>query len=104
MTLQAWQLWNEGKALELMDPVSTEVCDPAEFLNCVYIGLLCVQEDVNERPTVSSVVVMLNGESEALRQPEPPAFSWGTSNDYDEINVDSFSFNNMNISSTSYVN
>ena len=88
MTMKAWQLWNEGKALELIDPLLTEVCAPQDFVKCVSLGPLCVQEDSHERPMVSSVVVMLNRESEALRQPERPTFSWRTSDDYDGINVD----------------
>ncbi|PON41053.1 Cysteine rich receptor like kinase [Parasponia andersonii] len=91
----AWQLWNEGTAIELMDPLLTDSCSQEEFLRCVYLGLLCVQEDAQDRPTMSSVVVMLNSGSEALQQPERPAFSWGISKDYDEINVDSLSINSI---------
>ena len=65
------------------------------------MGLLCVQEDAHERPTISSIVLMLNSGSEAPRQPERPAFSWGISNDYDEINVDSLSINSLTVSSVS---
>ncbi|XP_030491307.2 cysteine-rich receptor-like protein kinase 15 isoform X1 [Cannabis sativa] len=95
----AWQLWKEGRALELMDPLLTDSCSPDEFTRCVYLGLLCVQEDPQERPTMSSIVVMLNSESETLRQPERPAFSWGLSNQYDEINVDYLSINSITMSS-----
>lgn len=100
--LQAWRLWNDGKALELMDPLLADSCCPDEFVKCVYIGLLCVQEYAHERPTMSSVVVMLNGGSETLRQPERPAFSWGTSDhNYDEINVNILSINSVTVSSVS---
>ena len=100
MIIQVWQLWNEGKPMELMDPTMADSCCPDEFIKCVYLGLLCVQEDASERPTMSAVMVMLKSGSEALRQPERPAFSWGISNDcYDEINVDSLSFDKLTISS-----
>ncbi|XP_034685315.1 cysteine-rich receptor-like protein kinase 19 [Vitis riparia] len=73
----AWQLWNEGKGLELMDPLLGDSCCPDEFLRCYHIGLLCVQEDAFDRPTMSSVIIMLRSESLSLRQPERPAFSVG---------------------------
>ena len=75
--MQAWQLWNEGKGLELMDPLLGDSCCPDEFLRCYHIGLLCVQEDAFDRPTMSSVIIMLRSESLSLRQPERPAFSVG---------------------------
>ncbi|KAG6695164.1 hypothetical protein I3842_09G083400 [Carya illinoinensis] len=76
----AWTLWNEGNpVLELMDPLLKESCSPDEFLRYLHIGLLCVQEDANERPTMSSVVVMLKSDSTttSLCQPQRPAFSVG---------------------------
>ncbi|KAL7244065.1 hypothetical protein ACSBR1_016319 [Camellia fascicularis] len=72
-----WQLWNEGKGLEMIDPLLMESCDLDEFLRYMHIGLLCVQEDAYDRPTMSSVVVMLKSEAVTLSQPERPAFSVG---------------------------
>ena len=60
-----------------MDPVITQSCDPDELLRCIHIGLLCVQEDPVDRPTMSSVVVMLASDSIKLPQPTQPAFSVG---------------------------
>ncbi|KAJ0017739.1 hypothetical protein Pint_10860 [Pistacia integerrima] len=54
----AWQLWNEGNAWELMDPLLTDTTDHDEFLRYFQIGLLCVQDDTFDRPTMSSAVVM----------------------------------------------
>ncbi|XP_028954062.1 cysteine-rich receptor-like protein kinase 10 isoform X1 [Malus domestica] len=73
----AWKLWNEGKVLELMDPLLKGSCSPNEFLRYVHIGLLCVQEDANNRPTMSSVVLMLKSETISLSKPERPAFFTG---------------------------
>ncbi|KAL5840468.1 hypothetical protein ACOSQ4_013076 [Xanthoceras sorbifolium] len=73
----AWKLWCEGEALELMDPVVMHSCDAVELMNCIHIGLLCVQEDPTNRPTMSSVVVMLASDSIQLPQPTQPAFSVG---------------------------
>ncbi|KAM1033414.1 hypothetical protein TB2_036400 [Malus domestica] len=73
----AWQLWNETKGLELMDPLLKDSCSPNEFLRYIHIGLLCVQEDANNRPTMSSVVLMLKSETISLPRPEKPAFFTG---------------------------
>ncbi|XP_019052084.1 PREDICTED: cysteine-rich receptor-like protein kinase 10 isoform X1 [Nelumbo nucifera] len=73
----AWRLWSEGKGLELMDPLLTESCCKTEFERCIQVGLLCVQEDPMDRPTMSSVVVMLRSETVALQEPQQPAFSVG---------------------------
>ncbi|XP_027362520.1 cysteine-rich receptor-like protein kinase 10 [Abrus precatorius] len=73
----AWRLWNEGKGLDFVDPVLLESCHSFEVLRCMQIGLLCVQEDPRQRPTMSNVVVLLGSESMALSQPRQPAFSMG---------------------------
>ena len=56
-------LWNEGKGLELMDPLLGGSRCPDEFLRCYHIGLLCVQEDAFDRSTMSYVIIMLKSES-----------------------------------------
>jgi len=62
-----------------VDPILLESCldyEP-EVLRCIHIGLLCVQEDPQHRPTMSNVVVLLGSESMVLPQPRQPAFSSG---------------------------
>ncbi|XP_031269427.1 cysteine-rich receptor-like protein kinase 8 [Pistacia vera] len=72
----AWKLWCEGKALELMDPTMVQSCVPVELLKFIHIGLLCVQEDPTNRPTMSTVVVMLVSDAVKLPKPTQPAFSF----------------------------
>ncbi|XP_052297941.1 cysteine-rich receptor-like protein kinase 10 isoform X3 [Citrus sinensis] len=72
-----WKLWCEGEALELMEPVLKQSCVAAELLKFIHIGLLCVQADSADRPTMSSVVVMLASDNVTLPQPTEPAFSVG---------------------------
>jgi hypothetical protein len=60
--LKAWKLWNEEEIITLIDP---EICNPDyvdDILRCIHIGLLCVQEIAKERPTMATVVTMLNSE------------------------------------------
>ncbi|GLT75495.1 hypothetical protein SLA2020_472160 [Shorea laevis] len=71
----AWKLWNEGKALELVDPNIVIDCPLHEVLRRVQIALLCVQDDPALRPTMSAVVLMLGSKSVNLPQPSAPPFS-----------------------------
>ncbi|CAA3016361.1 G-type lectin S-receptor-like serine threonine-kinase At4g03230 [Olea europaea subsp. europaea] len=70
----AWRLWSENRALDLMDPILLESCEKSEVMKCINVGLLCVQEDPGDRPTMSNVVFMLDGEAIALPVPNQPAF------------------------------
>ncbi|RWR88280.1 Cysteine-rich receptor-like protein kinase 25 [Cinnamomum micranthum f. kanehirae] len=74
-----WKLWQEGHALELMDSSLGDKCSRSETLRIIYIGLLCVQEDASDRPTMSTVVLMLSSNSTTLYMPKQPAFVWGKS-------------------------
>ena len=44
------------------------------MMKCMHIGLLCVQESVADRPTMASVVHMLNSDSVTLPEPSKPGF------------------------------
>ena len=47
-----------------------------DALRCMHIGLLCVQEAPEDRPTMSAVVVLLQGsESTSLPEPRQPAIA-----------------------------
>ncbi|XP_068667552.1 G-type lectin S-receptor-like serine/threonine-protein kinase At4g27290 isoform X2 [Aristolochia californica] len=70
----AWRLWNEGRGLDLIHPSLSETCSASEVLNCIRIGLLCVQEDAADRPNMASVITMLNNEATTLAAPKKPPF------------------------------
>jgi hypothetical protein len=53
-----------------MDPTLHEVCNADQFMKCVHIGLLCVQDDPNDRPAMSNVITMLDSDTEALPTPK----------------------------------
>ncbi|KAK7823601.1 receptor-like serine/threonine-protein kinase sd1-8 [Quercus suber] len=69
----AWILWNEGRPLELTDECLAQSSTLSEVLRCIHISLLCVQQHPDDRPSMSSVIVMLGSES-ALPQPKQPGF------------------------------
>nr|GMD30094.1 G-type lectin S-receptor-like serine/threonine-protein kinase At4g27290 isoform X2 [Ipomoea batatas] len=72
---KAWKLWNEGNAMDLLDDsVLVECCKECEVLKCINVGLLCVEEDPNRRPSMPNVFLMLTDESMNLPKPNQPAF------------------------------
>lgn len=95
---QAWHLWIEGKGMDLIDPSLIESCDAQEVLKCLQVGLLCVQEDPKNRPTMASVVMFLS-DSARLPTPEQPPFYLRTSSRQDNSsgNPKSCSINEVTI-------
>ncbi|XP_021719607.1 putative receptor-like protein kinase At4g00960 [Chenopodium quinoa] len=69
----AWKNWQEGKAWNLVDPALSPAFS-AEILRCIHIGLLCVQNNMADRPTMSSVSLMLSSYTMTLEVPLQPAF------------------------------
>ncbi|GLT90706.1 hypothetical protein SLE2022_086260 [Rubroshorea leprosula] len=70
----AWRNWNEGTALNFIDPTLRNDSRTNQMMTCIHIGLLCVQENVAYRPTMGSVVHILNDNSTTLPVPSQPAF------------------------------
>ncbi|KAK6264895.1 hypothetical protein SCA6_020329 [Theobroma cacao] len=64
----AWKLWSKGQGMELIDHLLVQFCVDAEVLKCIHIGLLCVQEELADRPRMTPVIVML--ESETITRPQ----------------------------------
>lgn len=61
--------------MELMDSMLEGSYPRNEAMKCIHIGLLCVQENSRERPSMSLVVHMLRGDEMAVPQPtQPPTF------------------------------
>ncbi|XP_071729276.1 G-type lectin S-receptor-like serine/threonine-protein kinase At1g67520 [Rutidosis leptorrhynchoides] len=70
----AWELWNEGRCLELMDLVLEDSCSQNEVMRCIHVGLLCVQDHAKDRPSIANVILMLTNQSLELPEPKRPAF------------------------------
>lgn len=73
----AWQLWKDDKGEQFIDENLINDCPVHEALRWINIALLCVQEEPTARPTMSSVVFMLEGQWTSLPQPLEPPFSVG---------------------------
>lgn len=69
-----WEYWNQGMALQLVDRCLRDQYPPEEALRCIQIGLLCVQEDPTDRPSMSSLIVMLSGQCISIPIPQMPEF------------------------------
>ncbi|PQQ02486.1 G-type lectin S-receptor-like serine/threonine-protein kinase [Prunus yedoensis var. nudiflora] len=69
-----WNLWKEGKVLEIVDPSLGELYPVNEVVRCIQIALLCGQEYATDRPTMSAVVFMLGNYDAAVPSPRQPAF------------------------------
>ncbi|KAL0911304.1 hypothetical protein M5K25_019436 [Dendrobium thyrsiflorum] len=82
-----WENWNKGTIIEIVDPALTKLFPRDEVIRCIQIGLLCTQQDPSQRPTMTTVVVMLNSYSMSIEAPSAPAFFVGRSG----INTNEFS-------------
>ncbi|GJN26325.1 hypothetical protein PR202_gb14248 [Eleusine coracana subsp. coracana] len=82
LVAHAWELWQAGHGLNiftLLDsavaplPANSELVRERERLSrCIQIGLLCVQTEPDDRPSMSQVVEMLSNTNGDLPLPKPP--------------------------------
>uniref|UniRef100_A0A7N2RES7 Protein kinase domain-containing protein n=1 Tax=Quercus lobata TaxID=97700 RepID=A0A7N2RES7_QUELO len=70
----AWKHWKDGTLLEFLDPTLGDSYSRNEVTRCLQISLLCVQENPVDRPTMASIVLMLNSYSITLASPKNPAY------------------------------
>uniref|UniRef100_A0A0D9WZV4 Cysteine-rich receptor-like protein kinase 10 n=1 Tax=Leersia perrieri TaxID=77586 RepID=A0A0D9WZV4_9ORYZ len=73
---EVWNSWSKGTALQRADQ-SLDGYSNSRVLRCIHIGLLCVQENPVDRPSISSVILMLTRRRINLRPPRQPAFFFG---------------------------
>ncbi|CAN6211884.1 unnamed protein product [Urochloa humidicola] len=64
-----WRHWSEGRIAEMIDDSLGRNYLETEVLKCINIGLLCLQQNPVDRPTMSDVMVMLNGDSTSSLPP-----------------------------------
>ncbi|KAF5452049.1 hypothetical protein F2P56_027087 [Juglans regia] len=68
-----WRNWMEKTALDIVDSKMSSG-STSEMMTCIHIGLLCVQENADDRPTMASIDLMLDRHSTTLPVPSQPAF------------------------------
>ena len=59
--------------MELISDLLSKTTAVSEILRCIQVGLLCVQHRPEDRPSMSSVVVMLDSET-PLPEPKQQGF------------------------------
>ncbi|XP_020273246.1 G-type lectin S-receptor-like serine/threonine-protein kinase SD1-1 [Asparagus officinalis] len=74
LVAHVWSLWNEDQSLQLVDELIIHSFTMNEVLKCIKIGLLCVQENPDDRPLMWSVIQMLGSDIASLPQPKQPGF------------------------------
>ncbi|XP_031130881.1 cysteine-rich receptor-like protein kinase 10 [Ipomoea triloba] len=98
----AWEQWRDSWPLKILDLALGESYAINEVVQCVHIGLLCVQEDADERPTMTDVMLILNSNStNNWLTPHQPAFYRSSGNEkmLRQIKLDqSMSVNEVSIS------
>ncbi|PWA80274.1 S-domain-1 29 [Artemisia annua] len=99
--VRAWELWQQGNALDLEDPSVGSTSDIQQVLRTVHVALLCVQENAMDRPTTSDMISMLLNDTISLPAPNKPAFFLGRAesrSSSNETQPSDCSVNNMTIS------
>ncbi|XP_078157098.1 cysteine-rich receptor-like protein kinase 6 isoform X2 [Carex rostrata] len=95
-----WEHWTAGTITNIINPIMD--CPTNEIIRYIHIGLLCVQEDLKDRPRMSEVVIMLVSNSISLQVPSKPAFylrrRGGDSSDGSQKNLVPMSKNELTVS------
>ncbi|KAM0878622.1 hypothetical protein ACQ4PT_034753 [Festuca glaucescens] len=80
-----WEHWTTGTVEELADPSLGARSPGGQMLKLVNIGLLCVQDNPADRPTMSTVNVMLSSSTLSLQAPSRPTFCVGEMEGYSDM-------------------
>ncbi|KAK9056991.1 hypothetical protein SSX86_024357 [Deinandra increscens subsp. villosa] len=72
----AWRLHNEGSSLQLVSKCLEESVNVSQVLRSIHVGLLCVQRQPEDRPAMTSVIMMLGSDGQ-LPTPKKPGFYIG---------------------------
>ncbi|EFH65051.1 kinase family protein [Arabidopsis lyrata subsp. lyrata] len=68
----AYKLYKKGRTMEILDPDIASSADPDQVKLCVQIGLLCVQGDPHQRPSMRRVSLLLSRKPGHLEEPDHP--------------------------------
>ncbi|KAK9706611.1 hypothetical protein RND81_07G138800 [Saponaria officinalis] len=72
----AWKKWNEDDIASLIDSsITNSAIEADEILRCIQVALLCVQELPEDRPNISTIISMIDGEASTLPRPTQPGFT-----------------------------
>ncbi|KAK9092189.1 hypothetical protein Syun_027100 [Stephania yunnanensis] len=103
MIKHAWELWKDGRPLELVDPSLGNSYPEQDVIKCIKVGILCVQENAKDRPTMSSVIAMLGNEATIPPVLKQPAFVPTTNPKYSDSSISGTGSRSINEMSTTIV-
>ncbi|CDP21825.1 unnamed protein product [Coffea canephora] len=94
--------WRHGEPLALLDSSIGDSFAKNEVIQCIQLGLLCVEEYVSKRPSMASLVNMLNCSSVTLPTPHRPAVfrSHGSESMVEEVEVEQSNTERISIPSS----
>ena len=72
--MQAWKHWSNVSYFDVLDSDMRDSCSRNEVIQCIHFGLLCVQENPADRPSMATIVLMLNSDTVTLPSPQKPPF------------------------------
>ncbi|KAF8752434.1 hypothetical protein HU200_011956 [Digitaria exilis] len=93
----AYMLWKEGRSVELVDDVMDGGFNNSEVLRCIQVALLCVDVQPRNRPTMSSVFMMLSSENATVPVPNEPGVNNGKNTSDTESSSYGFTTNSETI-------
>ncbi|KAL0727240.1 hypothetical protein Bca4012_023333 [Brassica carinata] len=83
--IDAWRLWRNVSPLELVDPGIGRNYQSNEVTRCIHIALLCVQDNPDDRPTLSTIILMLTSNTITLPLPRLPCSFPHSRNKLDQL-------------------
>uniref|UniRef100_A0A7N0SXT6 Receptor-like serine/threonine-protein kinase n=2 Tax=Kalanchoe fedtschenkoi TaxID=63787 RepID=A0A7N0SXT6_KALFE len=94
-----WRTFKKGAYTELVDEALGDSCVPSQVLRSLHVGLLCVQRSPAERPTMSTVNLMLSSDTTLPAPMQPGFYTPRTTNDPDSSSsgVELLSGNEMTV-------
>ncbi|XP_048546869.1 cysteine-rich receptor-like protein kinase 44 [Triticum urartu] len=94
----AWQLWEEGRGIDLLDTSLVPKGQSPKIMRYINIALLCVQENAADRPTMADVIAMLCTDDMNIDEPKQPAYFNIRVGNEESTATESCSINDMTIS------
>ncbi|XP_019452497.1 PREDICTED: cysteine-rich receptor-like protein kinase 10 [Lupinus angustifolius] len=67
----AWKQWRDETPLKILDQDIKECCNDSEVIKCIQIGLLCVQDRPDDRPTMAKIVSYFSSTHSEVELPFP---------------------------------
>ncbi|XP_042377147.1 receptor-like serine/threonine-protein kinase SD1-7 isoform X2 [Zingiber officinale] len=77
-----YRLWKEGRSLDILDDAVSCSYPTIKILRCIRMALLCVQDNYENRPTMTEVVMMLTSEDHLIPLKQPIITSTRSDGDY----------------------